>query len=140
MKLRRFREPPRMGMNMTPMIDIVFLLIIFFMTVSQITQSLDEPINLPNVGPDGRPLETVRVTINLSASGTKIVAGRVYEMPDLKQALQNEIGRVGQASQLRVLVRCDRNCPGQHINELSEELAKLGIPSMRISVRGNDPQ
>jgi len=139
MRLSRLRQPPRMGMNMTPMIDIVFLLIIFFMTVSQITQSLDEPINLPDVGPDGRPLETVSITINLNSSGLKIIAGQTYEMNELMTAIRKELARVGnRADQLKVLIRCDRNCPGRHVNELSQELGKLGISRVRLSVQGHD--
>jgi biopolymer transport protein ExbD len=36
MRLTKHRRVTRADMNMTPMIDIVFLLIIFFMTVSQV--------------------------------------------------------------------------------------------------------
>ena len=139
MRLRRPRQPSNIGMNMTPMIDIVFLLIIFFMTVSQITQSLDEPVNLPDVGPDGQPLETVSITINVNASGAMVVAGEPFEMPDLMQAIRKELIRVGnRTDRLRVLVRCDRNCPGQHVNELGQELGKLGISRIRVSVQGHD--
>ena len=49
MKLSKHRRRPDVAFNMTPMIDIVFLLIIFFMTVSQITQVNDEPIELPKL-------------------------------------------------------------------------------------------
>lgn len=139
MRLSRFRNPKPLGMNMTPMIDIVFLLIIFFMTVSQITQSLDEPVDLPNVGPDGRPLETVSITINLNEGGRKVIAGRQYEMKELMQAVRRELGRVNnQADQVKILIRCDRNCPGKHINELSQELGKAGISRVRLSVQGHE--
>ena len=37
MRLSKPRKQGQLGISMTPMIDIVFLLIIFFMTVSQIT-------------------------------------------------------------------------------------------------------
>ena len=124
---------------MTPMIDIVFLLIIFFMTVSQITQSLDEPVNLADVGPNGRPLETVSITINLNATGRKIIAGQNFTMDELTKATKKELARVGtRPDQLKVLIRCDRNCPGQHINELTQELGKLGISRVRLSVQGHD--
>ena len=139
MRLSRVRQPPRIGMNMTPMIDIVFLLIIFFMTVSQITQTLDEPVNLANVGPDGRPLETVSITINLDGSGRKIIAGQTYELGNLMTAIRKELARVqNNPDQLKVLIRCDRNCPGRFINELNQELGKLGVSRVRLSVQGDE--
>lgn len=139
MRLRRLRQPPNIGMNMTPMIDIVFLLIIFFMTVSQITRSLDEPVNLADVGPDGQPLETVSITINLTSSGSMVVAGQAYEMNQLMQAIRKELARVGnRTDRLKILIRCDRNCPGKHVNELAQELGETGISRVRLSVQGHD--
>ena len=94
MRLSRIRQPAKIGMNMTPMIDIVFLLIIFFMTVSQITQTLDEPIDLAQVGPDGKPLETATLTINLDISGQLIVAGNQYTTSELSRAIRMELQRL----------------------------------------------
>ncbi len=139
MRLSRSRSPRPLGMNMTPMIDIVFLLIIFFMTVSQITQSLDEPINLPNVGPDGQPLESVSITINLHADGRKVIAGQKFEMKELIRAVRKELARVdNQGDQVRILIRCDQDCPGRYVNELTQELGKTGISRVRVSVQGNE--
>lgn len=141
MRLSRIRQPARIGMNMTPMIDIVFLLIIFFMTVSQITQTLDEPINLAAVGPDGRPLQTVSITINLDARGQIIVAGKNYDLAELMNAVGEQIQRVdNNPNQLKILIRCDKNCPGQFVNNLNQELGKLGINRVRLSVEAGTPQ
>lgn len=139
MRLRRLHPPTSLGMNMTPMIDIVFLLIIFFMTVSQITQSLDHPIDLPDVGPGGEVLDSVSITINVDIAGKMIVAGKEYEMDALMMATRRELARVGnQPAQVRVLIRCDRNCPGRTVNELGQQLAKLGIGRVRLSVQGDE--
>ena len=141
MRLSRVRRPASLGMNMTPMIDIVFLLIIFFMTVSQITRSLDHPIDLPDVGPGGEQLETVTITINMDASGQMIVAGKTYDLNHLIQAVRTELARAdNNPSRLRILVRCDRNCPGESINRLGQRLGQLGITRIRLSVQGQDGQ
>lgn len=137
MRLSRIRQPAKIGMNMTPMIDIVFLLIIFFMTVSQITQTLDEPIDLAQVGPDGKPLETATLTINLDISGQLIVAGNQYTTSELSRAIRTELQRLNNdPNRLKVLIRCDKDCPGKFINELNEELGKLKITRIRLSVEG----
>lgn len=137
MRLSRIRQPAKIGMNMTPMIDIVFLLIIFFMTVSQITQTLDEPIDLAQVGPDGKPLETATLTINLDISGQLIVAGNQYTTSELSRAIRMELQRLNNdPNRLKVLIRCDKDCPGKFINELNEELGKLKITRIRLSVEG----
>ena len=58
------------------MIDIVFLLIIFFMTVSQITRTVDYPVELPQVGEGASEAKTATVTINLNDKGEVIVGPR----------------------------------------------------------------
>lgn len=139
MRLSRIRRPASLGMNMTPMIDIVFLLIIFFMTVSQITQTLDYPIDLADVGAGGEKLETVTITVNVDERGQMIVAGETWQMEKLMQAVRKELTRVdNQPSRLRVLVRCDRTSPGKAVNDLAIQLGELGIDRIRMSVKGQE--
>ena len=47
MRLSKHRRAGVPLMNMTPMIDVVFLLLIFFMTVSQVSQINRERLRLP---------------------------------------------------------------------------------------------
>ena len=139
MRLSRVRRSTGIGMNMTPMIDIVFLLIIFFMTVSQITQSLVHPIDLPDVGDGGQTLETVSITVNIDDGGKMIVGGDTWQMPRLMAAIRKELQRVeSQPSRIKILIRCDRNCPGKAVNELNKQLSQLGINRIRISVQGEE--
>ena len=69
MKLSKHRPHNPIAFNMTPMIDIVFLLIIFFMTVSQITRVADYPLALPRVSQGDSSSITATVTINLNREG-----------------------------------------------------------------------
>ena len=55
MKLQKTDDQQEMEMNMTPMIDVVFLLIIFFMVITDLTQQDLEELQLPtaeNAQPD----------------------------------------------------------------------------------------
>ncbi|MGI9516923.1 MAG: ExbD/TolR family protein [Pirellulaceae bacterium] len=141
MRLTRVRRPSNLGMNMTPMIDIVFLLIIFFMAVAQITQSLDHPIELTDVGSGGDTLDTVAITINLDTQGRLIVAGQPFSMDELMAAIQGERKRAEtDSSRIRILIRCDRNCPGASFNALTDRLSQEGFRSVRLSVEGDDTQ
>ncbi len=136
MKLSRHRRITRLGINMTPMIDIVFLLIIFFMTVSQITHSLEHPLNLPDIEQGGRSPETISITINLDDEGRLIIAGRQYSLAEALAATQRELERSRQRpARLNILIRGDRDCPGRFVNELVQGLNELGIYQIRLSVQ-----
>ena len=123
--------------NITPMIDIVFLLIIFFMTVSQITRVVDHPLPLPIVSQGTQPSLPTNVTINLNSGGQIYVSGREYTLEETVATIQNQINRLSsQPESLKVELRCDKRCPSRHVNRMMKELANLGIPSVKIAVTG----
>ena len=135
MKLARPRRLTSTGMNMTPMIDIVFLLIIFFMTVSQISRVTEQPVRLPHVDDGGEKLQSVAITINIDRSGNYIAGGKQHSLEMLKTALSGELQRLdGDSGRLRVLVRSDRRVSGKYVNDLIEVLEPLGVRDIRISV------
>jgi biopolymer transport protein ExbD len=69
MKARRLKAPPKadMDINLTPMIDVVFNLIIFFMVITDLTQKDIEFLILPRAeraAPDESP-DPERIIINI---------------------------------------------------------------------------
>ena len=61
MRLRKRKPEYGCEINIAPLIDVVFLLIIFFLTVSHITQLQVEPLSLPEAeeGPEEAPAAEV---------------------------------------------------------------------------------
>ena len=141
MRLTRTKRDHSVNFNITPMIDIVFLLIIFFMTVSQITRVIDQPLPLPAV-PAGATVESpAAVTINLNKRGQIIVAGKPFSLDKTIQILKTRLLKFdNDPSQLKIELRCDKRCEAEHVNRIIAELSKLGIASIRISVSGESPR
>jgi len=120
---------------MTPMIDIVFLLIIFFMTVSQITRTADYPLPLPRVTDGDTTAKTASITVNLDRQGTIIIAGQTLTLDDALTKIRNLLGKFGNdPTRIKIQIRCDRNCPSSHVTELFENLAQLGFTNVRSAV------
>lgn len=137
MKLTKTKRVHSVAFNITPMIDIVFLLIIFFMTVSQITRVVDQPIPLPVVNAGAQTGSSSNVTINVNDQGNIIVSGKKYTLSKTVQILKNRIEQAGgSTAELQIELRCDKNCPSQHINRIIEQLSGLGIEYVRIAVTG----
>ena len=135
MKLARPRHATLSRFNMTPMIDIVFLLIIFFMTVSQISRAMDHPVDLPRAERGGEVIDSITITVNQDIDGNIFVAGRQMSLEQLSAALMDELARVNQEPQrLNILVRCDRNSEGRHFNDLANRLESMGIRQIRLSI------
>ena len=106
MKLTRSRPHHTLAFNMTPMIDIVFLLIIFFMTVSQITRTVDHPVELPQVAEGASESRTATLTINLNEKGEVIVAGKKLSQQEVASALQKQLEKMdNDPDRIRIQIR-----------------------------------
>lgn len=122
-------------MNMTPMIDVVFLLIIFFLVSSHLAQQesqyeLDLPLAVSGTAPV--PSEQRSVTINVLADGSVIVAGRVVDAAQLESRLRNETARVGK--DLEVRIRTDRAVAYEVVEPVMLACAKSGIWNVKFAV------
>jgi len=88
MKLQKTDDEQEMQMNMTPMIDVVFLLIIFFMVITDLTQQDLEDLQLPtaeNAAPDKIDPDEFRPVLNIKQDGSIWARGKCYydaESPD----------------------------------------------------------
>lgn len=134
MRLAARHSGGTLGFNMTSMIDIVFLLIIFFMAVSQFNRTLDAQLQLTEVQAGGETLESSFI-VNIDAQQRYLVGSKWVDLDQLVQLLLEDIRRSGRpADQWIVRVRCDRQQDSTRLNELVQRLAQLGVTDMQLSV------
>ena len=79
MRLPQRHGPASVGINMTPMIDVVFQLIIFFLVSSHLAkQEAQLPLPLPVADSSAAPQPTParHVVVNVLNDGTLLLAGR----------------------------------------------------------------
>ncbi|MCZ6572914.1 MAG: biopolymer transporter ExbD, partial [Planctomycetota bacterium] len=82
--------------NMTPMIDVVFLLLIFFMVVVDMTQKDLADLTLPiaiTAEPDKSDDKDDRYIVNVDRQGVVQYKGQPYSLGELKQLL-NRLKRI----------------------------------------------
>ena len=111
------------GLNMTPMIDIVFLLIIFFLVSSHLAQQeTNVELALPAAASGAEPTdeETPRVTISLLPQGQILLSGNRLDIGQLEQRLRVENN--AEQGDLEVRIRADRQVPYRFCRA---DLAKL---------------
>ncbi|MEW6356188.1 MAG: biopolymer transporter ExbD [Planctomycetota bacterium] len=134
MKPKRHMPKRRTGLrlNMTPMIDVVFQLIIFFMAVAEFSRIETEDVELP-VADQAGVEETVppgRVVINVDKDGRLIVAKHGVDFATLQQWLRGEAQRhrTGKGEiNVQVLVRSDGRADFGRIQDIMLECARNGI-------------
>ena len=135
MKLSKSKRSHSLGFSMTPMIDIVFLLIIFFLTASQFTRDLQHPLSLARVAQGAVQPVTTEVTFNMDKDGILFVSGEQLTLRSAIAKLEQKRNLRGRdASRFRIELRCDRRCPTDPVNRLIERLSELGIRQVFVSV------
>jgi len=107
-----------LGFNMTPMIDVVFLLIIFFLVSSHLARQetqlqLDLPRAASGQRPDGDDVRRVVVNIlpDRRPDGRIQVGGRLLSRGELRDLIDYEAQQA--QGRLEVRIRCDRRVPYQ---------------------------
>ncbi len=114
------------SIELTPIIDMVFLLLIFFLVATTFHQTEREmQIALPTARSGGPISATLReIVINVDAEGRIIVSGRPMDPEDLG-ALITEAVRVNPRQ--KVTVRGDRNTAYAHIVRVLDICKTSGI-------------
>lgn len=121
-------------MNMTPMIDVTFLLLIFFMTVNQVSAVNKETLELPKLE-GSADQEEAAITVNVDAAGVIHITGRERSLAEVVTLVSEELDKVGgDPMRLSVALRADRRGTCRTVNEVVDALTKLGVYKVRIAV------
>ena len=112
---------------MTPMIDMVFLLLVFFMTVSTLAQAdrskkLDLPESAQSDVPDAENLPN-RGTISLDAEGVIYLGMEAVSLKEMQTAMQTSIEA---NPELRIHLRADQATPYRQIKQVLKACAEVG--------------
>ena len=146
-------------LNMTPMIDMTFLLVVFFMLTIDLTTKEFIPVELPYAykgieDTDETQEDTPRMVINLLADGTVVFKGNSYSLSSdspmdqelALRAMRDELTRLTRdpkfrepdtASMIPVLIHGDRAAKWQYVQWIMQVAAhpNIRIYKMQFAVR-----
>lgn len=124
------------GPNLTPLIDVVFLLLIFFMVSSTFLQESAIEIQLPEangLAPETQP-DVLHVSINARGAyeieGQSIAAG---DRRHLGAFLERQL-----TPEIELLVAADARAPHQSVMTLLDLSSQIGVNSLRFQAQ--EPQ
>jgi biopolymer transport protein ExbD len=134
MILGRSRSPREASFDLTPMIDVVLLLIIFFMLSSQFAQTEMRPVDLPREPGDKAAQDETKATlvIDVDRAGALSILGKAIEPKELRDAVDPS-RRTGGTATTQLILRVDRNCESAHLNRLARMLASWGVREWRLA-------
>jgi biopolymer transport protein ExbD len=122
----------------TSLLDINFLLIMFFIVTAQFQREIRAALDLPQERGERKPRseDDAGLVINMNAAGELIVANRPVAMELLRGQVRAEVEKAaqGEAPQaVRLLLRIDRKADATHLNSLITELKGLGVAGVRMA-------
>ena len=126
---RRTRKPK---IDVVPLIDVLMVLIIFFLVTMQFQDLRALNVKLPKIESAGSNLIQNELIISIKEKGETFVNGNGTTLPDLKKILKS-------SSQLQkkplVLVVADENVPLKHVTEVVDLCRLNNLEDFRLQSR-----
>lgn len=135
MRIPQLLRSSEIGINMTPMIDVVFQLLIFFLVSNHIAkQEAQMPLPLPvaDSGAEEDLENRPRVTINVLPGNELLLAGKPVTQAELPERLRTAVSEEGIDVEIRI--RSDRRVPYGAIEPILLSCAQAGIWNVAFAV------
>lgn len=119
--------------NLTPLIDVVFLLLIFFMVSTTFEQQSRIQIELPEATATAAETEDETLEIVIDAQGRYFIGERQVvnsEVKTLKSAISKAVD--GRES-LTVIIRSDASTPYQAVITALDATSQLGLTQISLA-------
>ena len=135
MKFRRQRRQQD-GINLTPLIDVVFLLLIFFMVSTTFTRETRLEVELPEAEGEVQkepPKDVIEILID--EEGSYAVNGNllINRKVDTIMAALQEVS--GSDSKMPVLITADARAPHRAVVTVMDAAGRLGFTRLSISTQ-----
>lgn len=125
------RRRPPLALELTPLIDVVFLLLIFFMvSTTFVSDDGGLAVELPrsenrDLIPEGRD-----VALAISADGTMQIDGEVHDLDQLRRKLK---ATAEEDPSTMVVVRADKDLAHGRVVEVMDLVRELGLTQFAIA-------
>ncbi len=133
MNLRPDRSDERVDVNLTPLIDVVFLLLIFFMVSTTFDRHAKLKVELPEASAKTEQQLEEPVVLSIDAKGNYFIDDRQVvntQLETLKIALQKTIADKKDVS---LVLRADANTPHQSVVRAMDAASQLGLTRLSIA-------
>ena len=121
-------EEPRLGI--TPLIDIVFLLLIFFMVTSHFHMASGISIKLPKVTQRAFNKDSEKITIMIDREGRTYLKGDIIDLKKLATELKDLVVKEGL---IHILLEADKDVAHGKVVQVMDLAKRAGVLSIIIA-------
>jgi len=122
---------PIAGINVTPLVDIMLVLLIVFMVATQAVDSASVPVKLPKASSASSSAPSALLVYVESSGGIRL-DGRPVDRPGLRRFLAR---RVATDTTLQVVLAADENLPYARVMAVLDDVRNAGVARYALKVR-----
>ena len=120
-------------LNLTPLIDVVFLLLIFFMVSTTFERQAKLKIELPEASAEPAPAAQQDLIISISQKGVFFVNNNEL-INAQRQSLQNALQNAAKEDRsMPVIIRADANVAHKHVVMAMDVLGSMGFEKVAMA-------
>jgi len=131
-KFQSRNQEEDVDINLTPLIDVVFLLLIFFMVSTTFDTTSQLKIRLPEASQTQSPEAARKVNLLIDAKGNFFLNSR--ELTNNRSAtLRAALERIMGDEKLPVVIQSDAASPVQALITAMDVVGQLGLPQVSVA-------
>lgn len=128
-------KPEEPDVNLTPMIDVVFLLLLFFMVSTSFIRESSLKVDLPQATGQALPEQDLAIDIVINADGYFVVNEVTLESPSPDQLSAHLKQAVGENEDPHIIISADANAEYQNIVTAMDVAQQLGYNRLTLATR-----
>ena len=132
MRFRTQNQEDDSSVNLTPLIDVVFLLLIFFMVSTTFDSTSELKIELPEASAS-KPAPSAQITIIIDAQGLFYVNGKKLKNQSDDLLLLEVHRLVGENRDIPVVIQSDARSPVQSLVTALDIVGQIGLARLSIA-------
>jgi biopolymer transport protein ExbD len=132
-KTRNHKRSSELRFNMTPLIDVTFLLIIFAVLISHFVQQEGRLLRLPKADQAREKKEDShqKLIITIPRAGIAMINGKPHSLRDLEKVFREELTK---NPRLSIQLRADGDMSYKNIQQIMLRCAQAGIWQVSFAV------
>ena len=132
MQFRRRQARTGLGIDITPLIDVVFLLLIFFMVTTTFSWQTELMINLPEAEGEQAEVEPTAIRVSVDKEGHYFINEKPL-VNNQRDTLLQALKTLAVDTQVPLVITGDAQAPHQAIVTVLDVAGKIGFSKIEIT-------
>jgi biopolymer transport protein ExbD len=128
-RTHRIRRTDDEGVNLTPMLDVVFIMLIFFIVTASFIKEYGIEINRPDASPQTLTNREV-ILVTISATDQVWIGGRSVDLRSIRANMERMLAEKPDA---QVVIRADASCTNGAFVSVLDQARQAGAANVSLA-------